>query len=131
LRLVRNGQSRTLSVTVAELDESLFAQRRTPRATPPAEILRGVELAELTETLRRQFEIPEDADGVVVVTRVDLESPGYSAGLREGSLILEAQLRPVTSVEDVAQAAGQSESGRLLLRVCHRDGTVSYLVVTR
>jgi len=130
VRLVRDGKSKTLTVTLGELDERVFARRTEPAPRQPTEVLRGVETVDLTTSMRRQLEIPEDVEGSVLVTQVDPESAAHAAGLREGSLILEAQHREVSSVDEVMQAAEETDTGRLLLRVRGPDGAVNYLVIS-
>jgi S1-C subfamily serine protease len=87
-------------------------------------------MVDLTASMRRQFGIPDDVEGSVLVTQVDPDSSAYDAGLREGSIIIGAQHGDVSSVDEVLEAAGQTETGRLLLRVRNPGGGVSYLVMT-
>lgn len=130
IQLVRDGDPKTLSLKLGELDDQVLASRPAAPNRQPPEALRGVELKDLNAEVRREWDMPDDIEGSVLVTDVDPDSSAYSAGLRKGSIILEAQHRDVSSVEEVVQAAQQSTTGRLLLRVRNPEGAVSYLVIT-
>jgi serine protease Do len=132
LRVIRDGAGREVKVTLGRLDLESFARGRgapEPEPEPEVQPIDGVELADLTAELRRQFNLPADVDGRVLVTRVDPDSPAFRAGLREGSVLLEVSRRSVSSLEDVIEAVGMSSRGRLLLRVRDTSGKVAYLVV--
>lgn len=128
LSLVRDGKIQTLKMNLGELD--LASTGRTgSRRSGPVETLRGVEMVDLSSATRRQFDIPEEIQLGVVVSRVAEDSPAYAAGLREGSLILGAARQDVSSVEDLMRIAATAGEGRLLLRVRLPGGSINYMVI--
>jgi serine protease Do len=115
----RDGSSRTLSLEVASKEE-------TPRTAPAEQgghpmadsLLSGVQLAALTEHLRRQLALPGDVKGVAIV---DLAQSSLAArlGLRTGDVIEQVERRYVSSPAEVnrllQQAALKGRSAVLLL----------------
>lgn len=120
LKLLRDGKERKLNITLGELPTQELATD-TDRPRPEAnrqktEGLAGIEVAELDARFRRQFEIPPDVRGAVVMS-VDTESQAYEAGLRAGAVILEINRQKVSSPRDVTEAIRKARGGRLLMRV--------------
>lgn len=115
----RDGSSRTLSLDVASKEE-------TPRTIPAEQggrsmadnLLSGVQLASLTEHLRRQLALPSDVRGVAIV---DLAESSFAArlGLRPGDIIEQVERHYVSNPADVnrlvQQAALKGRSAVLLL----------------
>jgi len=130
LTVIRNGETLKLTLTLGELDLQAMNQGPSRNPSTPAEVLEGVEMVDLNAATRRQLGLPPEAEGNVLVTEVNPQSAAAKAGLATGSLILEANHQPVESVQDVHNAASQSRSGRLLLRIRDPNGVVRYLVVT-
>jgi serine protease Do len=127
--VIRNGKETTLTVNLGELDDQVLLGSSRPARRPPAQVLNGVEMASLTPALRDELGLPEDVSGSIVVTSIDPDSNAFKAGLREGSIILEAQHETISSLRDLRDAARNAERERLLLRVRNPEGSVSYLVV--
>lgn len=97
IQIIRNGNEMTKKVTLGDM-ESLAGTVGSARSH---EIVKGVEVAELTKAYKNEFEIEEDLSGVVV-TSVSDDSP-YSRGFRQGMVILEINRKAVSSVEDCKQ----------------------------
>ncbi len=70
----------------------------------------GVELVELTDDLRRYFQVPQDLG--VMVSRVEADSPAQEAGFRAGDIIVEVQGQEVSErwdlLRQIRQASGES-----------------------
>jgi serine protease Do len=102
----RRGESITLEVTIAEMEESdeKLAQANEeakPELAKDVKLL-GMRLSTLTEEARESFKLDEAAKGVLVL-EVAAESSAAKFGLRPGDLIVEVQQTPVTTPGDVTK----------------------------
>ncbi len=132
--LWRRGETLKLEITPAELpsDEELArlsaptpAPRTDARARLPG---LGLEVASLDPALRQRFELPDDAEGVVVVA-VAADSPAAHAGLAPGDRVLEVDSEEVrTPPELVARLEAAREAGRRnALLLVERRGEPRYV----
>jgi serine protease Do len=72
----------------------------------------GVRVSELNDSLRQQFRVPQDVDGVVV-TGVRPGSPAEEAGLRPGAVILQVEGEDVRSRRQLREKIDNAkESGK-------------------
>ena len=109
LTILRNGDRKTLEVTLTELPTDLTAQRpRLPeddRGDRKMELARklGIEEATaLTDRLARQLRLDdEDVDEGVMVERVRRGSVAAAEGITRGTIILDIQGEPVEDVDDL------------------------------
>ena len=122
---VKRGTS-TLNLTakLRELPSDVASASGTP-AENQAE--RGIQVEELTSSLRDQLKLTNDSQGVVVA-QIDPASAAASAGLREGDLIQEVDHHAVTNSGKFNQAMHGASGRAVLLRVM-RDGTGIYIAV--
>ncbi|HME69483.1 MAG TPA: DegQ family serine endoprotease [Myxococcota bacterium] len=115
VQVLRDRDVKTLSVTVAKLADEEF------REAAPAKGKWGLALRELTPEEREERGL-EDGQGVLVAS-VDPGSPAEEAGLHAGDVVLQANRKPVGSVEALRQEIGKVEEGkRLPLLVRPADG---------
>jgi len=89
--------------------------------------LDGVLVENLDARYRRQFNIPDQVEGALVVD-VDAASPAAAAGLRPGDVILELNRQRVHSADEAVQRSREIKGDRVLLRVWSGGGS-RYLVV--
>jgi len=116
LQVLRDGGVKTLSVTVAKL-----ADEEVRDAEAPGKGKWGLALRELTPEERAERGL-EDGQGVLV-TAIEPGSPAEEAGLHAGDVVLQANRKPVGSVEALRQEVGKVEEGKhLLLLVRPADG---------
>jgi len=130
LEVVRDGKTQTLTVEVGDdgTGRSLTARNsRTAPAGKPDSRLDGVVVADLTNRLRNEFEIPTRIRGAVV-TEVDPNSAAADAGLAVGDVILEIDRKPVTKAEEAIKLTEDYGSGKTLLRI-FSHGTTNLLAV--
>jgi serine protease Do len=137
LKLLREGKPRTISLTLATLpDEMGGSSSEEPSGVSEADgagALDGVELSDLDNRLRRQYDIPANVRGAVV-TSVAEDSPAAEAGLREGDVIQEVNRQPVRNADEALEQSRKTKGDRVLLRVwSSSDGTGGsrWLVVKR
>lgn len=103
--IFRNGREQVVEVTVGRLEQgeiraadlSADAQETLPAAVRDQTL--GLELAELTEELRKKYSIIQDVKGVIVVN-VDPGSDAYEKGIRPGLVIAEVNQHPVGAPEE-------------------------------
>ncbi|MGA8234367.1 MAG: DegQ family serine endoprotease [Candidatus Acidiferrales bacterium] len=122
---VKRGTS-TLNVT-AKLRELPTEVASTPGTPVENQAERGIQVEELTPSLRDQLKLSKESQGVVVA-QIDPAGAAASAGLREGDLIQEVDHHAVTNGSEFNQTM-QSASGRSILLRVMRDGTGLYLAV--
>jgi serine protease Do len=121
----RNGQQRTLEVTVGE----------DPGTTPveePAETALeklGVMVMDLTFLEARELGLPPRTQGVVVTDTLSGAASQY-ASLQIGDVIQEINRQVVRSIDDVHRVLGQV-SGPSLVLLVNRGGTTAYVLVER
>lgn len=135
----RNGKLQTTSVKVAELEQAeeaglVESRAVTEKAVAGSEIPdMGLTVSSLTDTLRSSYEIPENANGVVV-TAIKNGSAAAEQGLMIGDVIAEINQQPVKEAAqakeliDAAKAAGKPS---VLLLVDHQGrGDVRFVALS-
>lgn len=116
----RGGELRTVTLTTAAPDTLAPAGRTSPDATSWA----GMRVIEATDEQLSAFGValPPDASGGVLVLSVDPDSPGASAGLAPGDVLLRMQGEPI---RDVVHLMGLvSDRGAVLVHVWRTDGEI-------
>jgi len=130
----REGQSKFVGVTVGRLDET--AQVLASATPPPSEPITqqvpelGLTLSAITDELRQQFELPQDAKGVMVV-QVDNASAAAEKGVRAGDVIVEVGQQEVTSPAEVADRVREhrDQDKNTVLLLLDRAGDLQFIAV--
>jgi len=131
VELLRAGKRKTVSVTLAEQPESMFASLSSETGRPPREQAPKTEelaVEPLTAEVRSQLDLGDDIQGVLV-TAVERGSRAQRAGLRGGDVVMELNRKPVRDTADFVkrwEASGDSA----MLRVKRGPG-VLFIVVGR
>jgi serine protease Do len=119
VKVLRNKQERTLTVTVDELDleaEQNPTQSRRDNGTPEPQEEHGagfgLTLQDLTAAMARRLQMPTGQSGAVV-TDVDPDSGSATAGVRPGDVILSVNRRPVSNATDAGRELQRIPSGGL------------------
>jgi serine protease Do len=132
LKVQRDGRPKTLSVTLGELPQELARAGGGGQGSPAdRDALDGVEVGDLDNRLRRQFNIPTSVEGALVLN-VDPDSNAYEAGLRQGDVIVGIDRQPVASADDAVQLSDAAKGDKILLRIWSRKGGFgggSYILV--
>lgn len=117
----RDGETIKLPVTIDEQPDDFGLEAMAERGkSQPSEAVTVEKLG---------IEVKSGEDGVVV-SSVEAGSPAEEAGLREGSVILQAEKQAVESPEDLAKIVADVQlSDGILLKVRNPDGQVRLLVV--
>ncbi len=126
LDLVRDGDTRTLDVTLGNLPTQTADAR--PGSGNSDGI--GLALAPITPDVRQQLDLPDDAHGAVVA-QVREGSPADQAGLRNGDVVVGVGQKTVDGPRDAAQAIRSASKSNqpMALRII-RDGRSGFVAVT-
>jgi serine protease Do len=117
LDVLRDGKRQSLTVTLGERPSvnGEAGEGESDEVTPADQL--GFEVQDLTPRLRRNFELPNGVDGIVV-SGVEAGSVAEEAGLRSGDIVTEVNGKDVASVKEFDQAtAGLSKGGVLRLYI--------------
>jgi len=118
--VLRDGKSMDFNVVLEERTGDVAQAGAAPSESTREKT--GLTLQNLTKEIREQFNLPEDAKGVVI-TDIDPSTPAARARLQAGDLILEVNRQPVASVAEFKKAIDSvAKDGAVLLRV-QRDDT--------
>jgi len=129
----RGGEEVTLSVTLGRREE---AESAVPASAPvePAEPVEkdilGLKLTAMTDELREQLGLPDDAAGLVV-REVDETAQAFDKGLRAGDVLTEAGQQKVNSLDDFeARITEAKDAGRKsLLLLVRRSGEPRFVAL--
>jgi serine protease Do len=130
VKLLRQGKEKVLAATLGELTPELVAGRgpSSPGGGGEAgDLLDGVEVADLDARTRRQFDLRPELEGALV-TKVDEESPAYTAGLRPGDVIVEINHEEVKGADEAIELSKKVKDKSVLLHVWSK-GARRYVVV--
>jgi serine protease Do len=131
----RNGERKTLRVTVAQMKEDekiASADTNAPDGQPQAtanEVL-GVQLSSLTPDLRQQLGLGDEVTGVVVMD-VTEGSPAAQQGLRQGDVIEQVAHSRVSDPAQVDKAVSQAMAAKksAVLLLVNRQGDEVFLAI--
>jgi serine protease Do len=130
--LVREGTPKTLSAEIVEQPSQVVGgrlARNSPnnRYNRSVKAFAGVEVRTLDAHLRSEANIPEDTEGVFVMS-VDPSSK-LSQNLQAGDIIQAINNQRVATAEDFQKVAQQLDPSRPVVLVLDRDGQQSFIVV--
>ena len=116
LTIERDGKPMTIELAVGESSEvALGAGSQIPQ-------LKGVVLGPLTPS----SPLYEEVEGALVI-EVEVDTPAWNAGLREGDVIVEVNRREVKSTEEILEAL-EGSFPPLLLNIRRGDGARFILI---
>lgn len=133
LAVIRDGKERAFTAQLAELPSGEVATFGGTRSLKNIErdALDGVEVDDLTTSVRREAGIPTNIKGALV-TDVNPESNAYEAGLRPGVVIQDIDRKPVESANEAVELSAKAKGEQILLRVWGQRGDMNgsrYLTV--
>jgi serine protease Do len=136
MRVVRDRQERTISVTVEELDlEAETTAQRTDNpnnGNGPEETTSGfgLTLGNITADVRQRLRLDRGAQGAVV-TDVEPGSPAARSGLAPGDIILRVGRETVTTAAEASRELGRIASGGTAFLRVLRNGQETFVSVTK
>ena len=127
LKVIREGSTQTLKVTMAERPGDEEEEESTSPVPRRGDGDTGIQLTDINDRLRAEFSIPRSVQGAFV-TQVSPAGRAHKAGFRSGDIIIEInRLKVKNTTEAVAQLRKQ-KSAAFQVRVW-RDGSLRYLTV--
>jgi serine protease Do len=136
LNVVRDGQEKSLKVTIEEQPDefgttvSLPRSRRSPKEADNIPLDKiGVDVTDLTPDQAEQYGYKESEKGALI-TKVEPGSSAGTAGLRAGMLIAKVEKKSVTSASEAKDAVdkGSLDKG-ILLQVKTPAGGSAYVLL--
>ncbi len=136
VKVLRNKQEKTLSITVDELDLQAEQQARQGRPNAPESQPQeegsgfGLTLQNLSPQVARRLQLPSGQSGAIV-TDVDPDSGAALAGIRPGDVIMSINGSKVTSATEAGRELQKIASGRLARLLMWRDGAELFVTVRK
>ncbi len=132
----RDGAEMPFKVTLGRLEEfekvaGADEEKRPSQDAPGFEVEElGLKLGPLSPSVREQFEIGADVNGVIVVG-VDSNGPSSERGIRPGDLIVEVAQEEVKSPNDVDEKISKirAEKKKSVLLLIYRAGDLRFVAV--
>jgi serine protease Do len=125
LTIIREGKSRTLMITLGERNREVAKAAPSQPATESAIASLGIKLRAVTSTEAKALGL--DSVAGILVTEVDPTKPAAEADMRPGDVILQANLKPVNTVDEflkVLKEEGEPR-GAIMLQI-KRRGIVQF-----
>ena len=120
LDIIRQGQEKTLTVTLGEMPKDRLAKAEKEPAAPASDVPHlGLSLAPAND-------VAGAGDTGVVVMNVEPEGPAAEQGFQRGNVILDVGGKPVANVGDVRNALKEAKTNgkhTVLMRVRMGDAT--------
>jgi serine protease Do len=136
--VIRKGKEEKKSVKLGRLeDEKKVAvatdkKDATPDSKPAVKKALGLDLANLTDELRKKHNIKDRVKGVLI-TGVDPNSPASEKRLAPGMVIAEVQQQPVSNATELQQRIDKlKKDGKkaVVLLVVSPDGDPSFVALS-
>jgi serine protease Do len=129
LMIMRDGNERQHSVTLAEQPGEQNKTASTTHGTSMDRVLDGVSLEAVTPEMSRQYGIARNTKGIAV-RRVDPNSAAAEAGLEPGDVIVEVNRYSVDTVAQLNRYLDEGTTDTALLLVS-REGRTRYIVIPK
>jgi serine protease Do len=135
--IIRKGKEETKTVTLGRLEdgEKQAAADSKSDSPPDKTVVKktlGIELANMSDDLRRRYKIKDTVKGVVI-TGIDASSPAADKRLSPGDVIVEIAQEAVASTDDLqAKVDKLKKDGRksALLLVAGADGELRFVALS-
>ncbi len=120
LSVFRKGKTLKLSVTLGERDTERLAQTEIPQPEAEAGPL-GLTMRPVTGDEAREFGL-DDSRGLLI-TAVEQDSPADSSDIQSGDVVLEANQKPASSMEDFLSILnGDAREKGVIMLLLKRQG---------
>ena len=126
--IMRDGSEKTLTVKLDEASANRSARNSSGNSPgSPDQTALGVAVEPLTPEIAARARLPRSLNGLLV-ENVDPDGRAADAGIQAGDVIVEANRKAVTSVDDLRTAVRGATDKPLLLLV-HRQGRELFVTV--
>ncbi|MCP4571363.1 MAG: DegQ family serine endoprotease [bacterium] len=116
LEILRDGAAKTVTVRLDALPDAEQVTQAAEGEDDEDASLEGVTVRPLTARLRAQAQLPEDMEGLMVMS-VEATSNAGGAGLARGDVIQEVDRRQVTDLGEFQDAIAQDTGRPVFMRV--------------
>ena len=133
LKVFRNGEARTISVTLAERGVNGTPLKATPTPTPAKvpDVLDGVTVADITQEARQRFGIGPEVKGALV-TQVNPDSACADADIHAGDVIVDIDGKNVPNAEAAVKLSEEVKTkSSVRLRISRKGATQFFVVEER
>ena len=122
VRLIRDGKAKTVDVIISEMPGEVQASTKAFDNQ-----LKGVQVQNITETLKGELGIPKRVAGVVVT---DIEEDGPAEGvLMRGDIIMEINRDRINNIKDYEAAVSKIKSDENVLLLIFRKDAALYITL--
>lgn len=123
LRVKRDGKESTFVVKIEEMpsDEGIVTKEKVFSEQT------GIRVEKVTPEIAREADLPWVRG--LIITDVTPGSSADDMGLRSGDVILEANRREISSIDEWEEIIGRLETGDTLLLLVYRDGHTYYVPI--
>ncbi len=123
IKIIRNGESKTLRVKIAELpqEETLKLSKNFENK------FKGVYVQNLTPDIKKNLDIPKRISGVLV-TDIEEDSPAEGI-LMKNDVIIEINKKPVNNIKDFETIVSKIKKEQNILILIFRKGSVFYVTL--
>jgi serine protease Do len=129
IKVLRRGEAKSLSVTVAELDLAAEGTRTEDQETDASAGF-GLSLQDLTPEVARQLRVPSGTSGAVVA-EVEPRSPAARVGVTRGDVVLEVNRQPVAGANEAAREFQKVKSGDIATMLVLRNGQEVFVTMRK
>jgi serine protease Do len=133
--IIHKGKEETRTIKVGRLEEgekqAALAKGQPPEEQPAIKRVLGLDLANLSDDLRKRFKIKDTVKGVII-TGVDAGSAAADRRLAAGDVIVEVSQEAVADAADLQKRIDQAKKdGRrtVLFLVASADGDTRWVTV--
>jgi serine protease Do len=135
VKVLRDKQEKTLSITVDELDLEDEGNRAADQRTavePDEEPSQGfgITLSALNADTARRLRAPSDVQGVLV-SEVEQGSPAFRAGIARGDIITRVNRQPVRTPQEASRVLAAVPSGGTAFLLVIRGGQEQFFTVRK
>lgn len=124
VKIIRQGKTKTLTVTVGLLPEESETLAETKVETKPDNRL-GITVVDLTNEQREQLQVIQNG----VLVRNVAKGPGRDAGIQRGDVILRIQNNIIRDVADFDKIVKNLPAGKSIAVLIQRQGSPVFLAL--
>lgn len=130
VKIVRDGKSESLSVTVDELNLEAENGAEQPEANNDVSKGFGLALDDVTASIARRLRLPAGATGALVV-EVRPRGAAFRAGVQEGDVLIRVGRVEVHSAADTTRELQKVQAGQAVAIRLYRNGEETFLTMRK
>ena len=126
MKVIRNGQVKTLNIELGELPEEVAQESRRVKGKAVEQDL-GLVVQEITPEVQSTFGTSR-SEGVVI-TNVQPGSVAANSGLAPGDVILEINKKKITNLDGYGRSMDSAKPGQNILFLVQRGSNTIYVAL--